>query len=91
MTNERHDRYRQARDRIASVAAAKLQPGERELLEDCAEGLLLSASAEEAIGFSLSARQQLRRLVDSGRWLESSAQELADLIDSCGPQVLLAA
>ena len=91
MTPERHQNYRAALAIIEDVGPSKLHAAERDTLLACAEDLLLSDDLALVRAQRDEALELLRRLVDSGRWLELTARRLGARIEACGPATVIAA
>jgi hypothetical protein len=84
MTNERHSHYKSAKRQIESMTT-KLHADERHILDDAAEGLLLSYEPEgdEAQELLADARAQLDTLVEADRWLSETADKLFAELEGC--------
>ena len=87
MTNERASAYGRVVATIEEVGATKLQRGEVERIRHAADTLLFCEDIEDA-----AARQALEdveelamHLIDTGRWLDTRARQLADDVAACGP------
>jgi hypothetical protein len=86
MTPDRSTAYGRVMRTLADVGPAKLHDLERQRLRNAADTLLFSATHEPAACEALADMEHLAAaLVDSGRWLPESAQELADDVAACGP------
>jgi hypothetical protein len=77
---------------LADVGPAKLLPAEQELVRETADALFFCESASDvaAIEALRETRATVERLVESGRWTEERAAELAADLEACGPGSLVA-
>lgn len=87
MTSERAQAYGRVLHTIEDLAATKLQPHEVERVRAAADTLLFSEelSAPGAREALEDAEALTAALVESGRWLDESAQRLFDDLAECGP------
>ncbi len=87
MTNERASAYGRVVATIDEVGATKLQPGEVERIRAAADTLLFCEDIDEpAAQHALEDVEELAmHLIDTGRWLDTRARQLADDIVACGP------
>jgi len=87
MTSERAQAYGRVLHTIEDLAATKLQPHEVERVRAAADTLLFSEdlSAPGAREALEDAETLTAALVESGRWLDESAQRLFDDLAECGP------
>ena len=76
---------------LADMGPTKLLPDEQELVRETADVLFFceSAADEAAIDALEQALGTLERLVESGRWSEERAGELARDLEACGPGALV--
>ena len=73
---------------LADVGASKLQGDEQERVRSAADVLLFceDVSHDDAAHDALADIDALQRLlVESGRWTEARASQLADDLRACGP------
>ena len=88
MTSERAQAYGRVMSTLADVGASKLQGDEQERVRSAADVLLFcdDVSHDDAARDALADIDALQRvLVESGRWTEARAAQLADDIRACGP------
>jgi hypothetical protein len=87
MTTLRYDSYRRVLAVLDELEAPELDDGEREILRDAAEGLLLIRAGEEheRDKILLDAWLVLSSLVRTGRWRYRAAEQLRRMLESCGP------
>jgi hypothetical protein len=87
MTNERASAYGRVVATLDEVGATKLQPGEVERIRDAADTLLFCEAIDDpAARHALEDVEELAmHLIDTGRWLDTRARQLADDVAACGP------
>ena len=88
MTSERAQAYGRVMSTLADVGASKLQADEQDRVRAAADILLFceNVSHDDAAREALADVEALERLlVESGRWSEARAAQLADDIRACGP------
>jgi hypothetical protein len=91
MTPERADAYRRVIQTLDDLGPSKLLGEEQDRIRRAADDLIFSRDLMEDV----AARQALedverlcRAFVDSGRWEEVSAMQLAEDVSQCGPMLL---
>lgn len=91
MTPERADAYRRVIQTLEDLGPSKLLGEEQNRIRRAADDLIFSRDLMEDV----AARQALedverlcRAFVDSGRWEEVSAMQLAEDVSQCGPMLL---
>lgn len=87
MTPDRSKAYGRVVHILDDVGAAKLLPAEQDAIRQTADTLLFASSltgsgAREALE---DIAELAERLVESGRWTQERADELADAVGDCGP------
>jgi hypothetical protein len=73
---------------LEDVGPSKLTNEEQELVRDAADSLFFCEDLEaddHAQKVLVDVRELTTRLVESDRWLDSSAERLLDDIEGCGP------
>lgn len=87
MTPRRYAAYRRICTELEGLSAEALAEGERELLRDVAEGLLLARDDEdeEIDELRTKAAVSLSLLVGLGRWSDAAADEVWERLVACGP------
>jgi hypothetical protein len=88
VTSERAQAYGRVMSTLADVGASKLQGDEQERVRAAADVLLFceDVSHDDSARDALADIEALERLlVESGRWSEARASQLADEIRACGP------
>jgi hypothetical protein len=91
MTAERAHAYQQVLQTIAELGPSKLLGDEQDRIRSAADSLLFSRGLADdgAARAALEDAERLcRRLVDTGRWEQTTAMRLADAISRCGPALL---
>ena len=87
MTSERSSAYGRVVATIAELGATKLQPAEVERIRDAADTLLFCEDGSD--GRARHALEDVEdlalHLIDTGRWLDTRARQLADDVAGCGP------
>jgi hypothetical protein len=91
MTADRHAAYVRFKGKLDDLAPSKLLPAEREVLQEGAEGLLLTHDPEEAAASYELAARQLRVLINNGRWSETMALPLLDDLAAASPPAFVLA
>jgi hypothetical protein len=88
MNAERSLAYGRVVKTLADVGPAKLQPRERDLVREAADALLFSddfeRDAHARMAFA-ALQEMIERLVESGRWLFPTADQLLRDVEDCGP------
>ena len=76
---------------LADIGPTKLLAGEQDLVRETADALFFceAATDEAAIEALENALSTLEQLVESGRWTEERASELAHDLEACGPGALV--
>ena len=87
MNSERSQSYGRVIHTLEDLGPTKLLPAEQERIRDAADTLLFAADldspgAREALEDVTSL---LASLVESGRWTQERANELAEELGGCGP------
>ena len=87
MNSERSQSYGRVIHTLEDVGPTKLLPAEQDRIRDAADTLLFAADldtpgARDALE---DATSLLAGLVDSGRWTQERANELAEHLGGCGP------
>jgi hypothetical protein len=87
LTPRRYDAYRRICTELDRLSAEALADGERELLRDVAEGLLLArhGTDDEVEELRSKAAVALSLLVGLGRWSDAAADEVWERLVACGP------
>ena len=85
MTSERTQAYGRVVRTLDDVGPAKLHDAEQQRIRDAADALIFAASYEEARETLGEVEALTELLVESGRWTEERAQELAHDVMACGP------
>ena len=87
MTNLRYEAYRRVLAVLNELEEPELEPGERDVLSDAAEGLLLTREGEEheRDKILLDAWLVLSSLVRTGRWRYRAAEQMRRMLEACGP------
>lgn len=87
MNSERSQSYGRVVQTLEDLGPTKLQPAEQERIREAADTLLFAADLD-----SSGAREALEDvtsllagLVESGRWSQERANELAEQLGGCGP------
>ena len=77
---------------LDDLGPSKLLADEQESVREAADALFFSerGADESALEALDRARALVERLVDSGRWSEERAAELAGDLEACGPGSLVA-
>ena len=77
---------------LDDMGPSKLLADEQESVREAADALFFSerGADESALEALDRARALVERLVDSGRWSEERAAELAGDLEACGPGSLVA-
>ena len=87
MNSERSQAYGRVIQTLEDLGPTKLLPPEQERIREAADTLLFAADlntpgAREALG---DVTTLLASLVESGRWTQERATELAEHLGDCGP------
>ena len=86
MTSERTQAYGRIVRTLEDLGPTKLLPAEQQRIRDAADTLIF---AEQADDHAVAALEDIRaltgHLVESGRWTDERAAELADDIAATGP------
>lgn len=87
MTGLRYESYRRVLAVLDELDVPELEPEEREVLRDAAEGLLLTRDGEESERdkLLLDAWLVLSSLVRTGRWRYRAAEQMRRMLEACGP------
>jgi len=85
MTSERTQAYGRVLRRLESVGASKLHQPEQARIRDAADTLVLAVTLDDARAALEDFDALCERLVETGRWTEESAAELAQDVLACGP------
>jgi polyhydroxyalkanoate synthesis regulator phasin len=85
VTSERAQAYGRVMKTLDELSASKLLPGEQQRIRDAADTLIFAASYEEARATLAEVEALTEQLVESGRWSEERATELAHDLMACGP------
>jgi hypothetical protein len=87
MTNLRYESYRRVLAVLDELDVPELEDGERVVLHDAAEGLLLIREGEEneRDKILLDAWLVLSSLVRTGRWRYRAAEQMRRMLECCGP------
>jgi hypothetical protein len=87
VTPRRYDAYRRVCTELDGLSSRALADGEKELLRDVAEGLLLARHGEqdEIDELRCKAAVALSLLAELGRWSDGAADEMWDHLVACGP------
>jgi hypothetical protein len=86
MTSERASAYGQVMKTIADVGPTKLQPAEADRIREAADTLFFCEDPREQRAAIEDVEALLDVLVESARWLESTAEVLLADLEDCGPQ-----
>jgi hypothetical protein len=87
VTPRRYAAYRTICTELEGLTTQALAEGERKLLRDVAEGLLLARDDEdeEIDELRTKAAVSLSLLVGLGRWSDAAADEVWERLVACGP------
>ena len=85
MNGERTQAYSRVLRTLDDVGATKLHRAEQVRIREAADTLIFSASLEEARATLADVEALAEHLVESGRWSEERAAQLAQDILACGP------
>ena len=85
MTSERSQAYGRVMQTIADLGPSKLHPSEQDRIRDAADTLLFCEDATCAGEAMDDIRLLTGNLVESGRWLEESAEKLIGDLEGTGP------
>jgi hypothetical protein len=84
MTTDKVTAYHNALAIITPLKGVKLSFPEFQTLEDAAEGRLLETDQALQADLLNQANDLLQKLVESDRWIESTAKQLRDELEACG-------
>jgi hypothetical protein len=85
MTSDRTQAYGRVVRTLEDVGPAKLHDAEQQRIRDAADTLIFAATYEEARETLGEVEALTEQLVESGRWTEDRATELAHDVMACGP------
>jgi hypothetical protein len=85
MNSERTHAYGRVVRTLQDVGPTKLHDSEQERIRDAADTLIFAATYDEARRTLEDVEALTEQLVDSGRWSEERAAELASDLMACGP------
>ena len=85
MNSERTQAYGRVVRTLQDVGPTKLHASEQERVRDAADTLIFAATYEEARETLADVEVLAEQLVESGRWSEERAAELAQDLMACGP------
>ena len=85
MNSERTHAYGRVVRTLQDVGPTKLHSTEQERIREAADTLIFAATYEEARETLADVEMLAEQLVESGRWSEERAAELAQDLMACGP------
>jgi len=85
MNSERTQAYGRVVRTLQDVGPTKLHANEQERVRDAADTLIFAATYEDARETLADVETLAEELVESGRWSEERAAELAQDLMACGP------
>jgi len=85
MNSERTQAYGRVVRTLQDVGPTKLHDMEQERIRDAADTLIFAATYDEARATLETVEALTEQLVESGRWSEERAAELAGDLMACGP------
>jgi hypothetical protein len=85
MTSERSQAYGRVMQTIADLGPSKLHPSEQDRIRDAADTLLFCEDGTCAEAALSDIRDLTGNLVESGRWLDDSAERLLGDLEGAGP------
>ena len=85
MTSDRTQAYGRVVRTLQDVGPTKLHDAEQARIRDAADVLIFAATYEEARTTLEDVESLTEQLVESGRWSEERAAELASDLMACGP------
>ena len=85
MNSERTQAYGRVVRTLQDVGPTKLHASEQERVRDAADTLIFAATYEDARETLADVEVLAEQLVESGRWSEERAAELAQDLMACGP------
>jgi len=85
MTSERTQAYGRVVRTLQDVGPTKLHGPEQEQIREAADTLIFASTYEEASETLAQVEAIVEQLVESGRWSEERAAELAHDLTACGP------
>jgi hypothetical protein len=89
MSPDRAAAYRKVMHTLAELGPAKLLEAEQQRIRLAADNLIFSRALEEDVEAQEAiddVERLCRALVDSGRWEQRSAAQLAEDLIECGPE-----
>ena len=84
MNADRHAAYVRAKSQLDDLSASKLLPEERAALYDAADDLLLTNDPSVARVVFEHAKEQLSKLLSTGRWTQTMVEPLLDALACTG-------
>jgi hypothetical protein len=85
MTNERTQAYGRVVKTLGELGPSKLQPAEQARIRAAADTLIFASGIEETRDALRDMGQLAEALVNSGRWLEETVDQLIEDLLGCGP------
>ena len=85
MNSERTQAYGRIVRTLEDVGPTKLHDDEQQRIRDAADTLIFAATYEEARATLAEVEALTEQLVESGRWSDERATELAHDLLACGP------
>ena len=85
MNSERTQAYGRVVRTLQDVGPTKLHANEQERVRDAADTLIFAATYQDARETLADVEVLAEQLVESGRWSEERAAELAQDLMACGP------
>ena len=85
MNSERTQAYGRIVRTLEDVGPTKLHDDEQQRIRDAADTLIFAATYEEARATLAEVEALTEQLVESGRWSDERATELAHDLMACGP------
>lgn len=85
MTSERAQAYGRIIKTLEDLGPSKLHANEQERIREAADTLLFCEDSDTAELTLLDIRELTVNLVESGRWLDESAERLLADLDDAGP------
>jgi len=85
MNSERTQAYGRVVRTLQDVGPTKLHATEQQRVRDAADTLIFAATYEDARETLADVESLAEQLVESGRWSEERAAELAQDLMACGP------
>jgi hypothetical protein len=87
MTNERTQAYGRVVKTLDELGPSKLQPAEQARIRAAADTLIFASDVEETRESLRDMGRLAEALVNSGRWLEETVDQLIEDLLGCGPTV----